>query len=248
MKLFVLSLFMLLTLSVSAQFSLEGKLRTLRPLTIKVSDLAGNVIVACPVKSGKEFKTKPIHIKNDLYVVHFGDYTERIILSDTPVKINGFLDDLQPDNSTLEFEGIDQHLKYLEIEGACWEDGKRFRRDIFKSYAENDATLNPVVRATLVHEKKSLLGLDYETYKGILDRIPEDKREAEVVKFLVREVANRAKYALGQEAYNFTFVDMDGKNVSLTDFRENSCCLIFLLLGVEAVGRKRKSWYQFMMN
>ena len=41
---------------------------------------------------------------------------ERIILSDTPVKINSFLDDLQPD-STLEFEGIDQHLKYLEIEG-----------------------------------------------------------------------------------------------------------------------------------
>ena len=227
MKLFVLSLFMLLTLSVSAQFSLEGKLRTLRPLTIKVSDLAGNVIVACPVKSGKEFKTKPIHIKNDLYVVHFGDYTERIILSDTPVKINGFLDDLQPDNSTLEFEGIDQHLKYLEIEGACWEDGKRFRRDIFKSYAENDATLNPVVRATLVHEKKSLLGLDYETYKGILDRIPEDKREADVVKFLVREVANRAKYALGQEAYNFTFVDMDGKNVSLTDFRGKFVLLDF---------------------
>ena len=42
MKLFVLSLFMLLTLSVSAQFSLEGKLRTLRPLTIKVTDLSGN--------------------------------------------------------------------------------------------------------------------------------------------------------------------------------------------------------------
>lgn len=227
MKLLVSSLLILLTLSVSAQFSLQGKLRTLRPLIIKVSDLVGNVIIESPVKSGKEFKTKPIHIKTDLYIVHFGDYAEKIILSDSPVKISGFLDDHQPENSSMEFEGIDLHLKYLKIAGACWEYGKGFRRDVFRGYVEDDVMLDPVVRATLVHEKKSFLGLDYETYKRVLDRIPEDKREAEVVKFLIREVANRAKYALGQEAYNFTFVDMDGKNVSLTDFRGKFVLLDF---------------------
>ncbi len=226
MKLLVLSLFVFFTVSVSAQFSLSGKLRTLHPLAIKVCDLAGNTIVECPIESGKEFRTESVHIKNDLYLVYFGEYIEKIILTDNPVEIKGFLDDQQPENSSIEFEGIDLHMKYLEISGLSWIDGKGSKRDVFQCYAEDDA-IDPIVRATLVHEKRGFLGLDYESYKRILDRIPKDKREAEVVKFLIREVADRKKYALGQEVYNFTFIDVNGKNVSLTDFRGKFVLLDF---------------------
>ena len=116
----------------------------------------------------------------------------------------------------MEFEGIDLYLKFLEISEKCW-DG-RFNKEIFKSYVEDDLTLDPVVRATLMYTKKIFLGHDYEPYKRVLDRISESEREALVVKYLVKEVAERKNAALGAEAYDFTFVDLENKEVSLSDY------------------------------
>ncbi|HJA14444.1 MAG TPA: hypothetical protein H9796_05100, partial [Candidatus Butyricimonas faecavium] len=62
MKFFIIIFFVLLVNSVSAQFSLQGKLRTLSPVSIKVTDLAGNVIAECTVKNNEKFRTAPVHI------------------------------------------------------------------------------------------------------------------------------------------------------------------------------------------
>ena len=69
------------------------------------------------MKNGEEFRTEPVHIRKDLYVFHFGEYTENIILTDNPVTLNGFFNDKEPGNSSMEFEGIDLHLQFLEING-----------------------------------------------------------------------------------------------------------------------------------
>lgn len=217
MKFFVIIFFILLASSVSAQFSLKGKLRTLSPVSVKVTDLAGNVIAECMVKNGEEFRTEPVHIRKDLYVLHFGEYTENIILTDNPVTLNGFFNDKEPGNSSMEFEGIDLHLQFLEINEKCW--GQMFDKDVFKSYAEEDQTLDPVVRASLMYCRKIFLGHDYEPFKRVLDMISENERDAQVVQFVIDEVTKRKSAALGGEAYNFTFVDLEGKNVSLSDFR-----------------------------
>lgn len=225
MKLFISILFIFMTFSVSAQFSLQGKLRTLRPLTIKVTDLAGNTIVECPVKSGKEFKTKPINIGTDLYIFHIGDYTEQIILTNNAMSINGFLNEQKPEESALEFEGIDLHMKFLEIVGKCKE--RIFKKEVFANFVEKDESLDPVTRAALMYVNKIYLGHDYESYKRVLDLIPEDKREAQVVKYLVDEVTKRQDIALGTQAYNFTFADVDGNKISLSDFRGKFVMLDF---------------------
>lgn len=225
MKWCILILFAFMTFSVSAQFSLQGKLRTLRPLIIKVTDLAGNTIVECPVKSGKEFKTKPINIGTDLYIFHIGDYMEQIILTNNTVSINGFLNEQKPEESTLEFEGIDLHMKFLEIVGKCKD--QIFKKEVFANFVEKDESLDPVTRAALMYVNKIYLGHDYESYKRVLDLIPEDKREAQVVKYLVDEVTKRQDIALGTQAYNFTFVDVDGNKISLSDFRGKFVMLDF---------------------
>ena len=216
MRLLISILFICVTLSVSAQFSLQGKLRTLRPLTIKVTDLVGNTIVEYPVKSDKEFKTKPVNIREDLYIFHIGDYTEQIILTNNVVSMNGFLNDQKPEDSTLEFEGIDLHMKLLEIMGQCKE--QVFKKEVFKNFVEKDESLEPVIRGALMYLNKIYLGHDYESYKRVLDLIPEDGREAQVVKYLVDEVTKRQSIAIGTQAYDFTFVDVDGNEVSLSDF------------------------------
>lgn len=225
MKLLVSTLFILLTLSVSAQFSLQGKLRTLRPLTIKVTDLAGKTIVECPVKSGVEFKTKPVHIKKDLYNVHFGSYSEMMILTDSPVRMKGFLNEDRPEESTTEFEGIDLYMQY--VDAVARYKVANNKRDAIQGIVEKDATLDPVVRVSLMYLNKGLFELDYESYKRVLDLIPENEREAQVMKFLVDEVAHRQKFALGKQAYNFTFVDLNGKDVSLSDFKGKLVLLDF---------------------
>ena len=225
MKLFVSTLLVLLTLSVSAQFSLQGKLRTLRPLTIKVIDLAGNTIVECPVESGKEFKTKPVHIKKDLYNVHFGNYMEKMILTDNPLKLKGFLSEDRPEESSMEFDGIDLYMQYLDAMAKF--KASSAKRVTIQDIVENDLTIDPVVRASLIYVNKIFFDLDYESYKRMLDLIPEKERESQVVKWLVDEVARRQKFALGQQAYDFTFVDLNGKDVSLSDFRGKFVLLDF---------------------
>ena len=225
MKLLISILFTLLTLSVSAQFSLKGKLRTLRPLTIKVTDLAGNTIVECAVENAKEFKTSPVHIKKDLYNIHFGNYTEKMILSDSPLRLKGFLNENRPEESSIEFEGIDLYLEYLDIMDKFKTAGSR--REVLQNFVNHDSTVDPVVRASLMYMNKIFFDLDYESAKQVLDMIPGDERESQVVKSLVDEVASRQKFALGQQAYNFTFVDLDGKKVSLTDFRGKFVLLDF---------------------
>ena len=93
-----------------------------------------------------------------------------------------------------------------------------FPKEVAKKI-EEDQTLDPVVRASLMYCRKIFLGHDYEPFKRVLDMISENERDAQVVQFVIDEVTKRKSAALGGEAYNFTFVDLEGKNVSLSDFR-----------------------------
>lgn len=226
MRLLIITFILLSTLSVSAQFSLQGKLRTLHPLTIKVCDLKGTVITECEIKSNKEFKTKPVHIITDLYVIHFGEYTENLILTDNPLKLSGFLNDKNPESSTMNFDGIDLHLQYLDI-NARFFNGNRFLKTEFLKVVQSDKTILPVIRATLMHENENLVGKAFEPYKRVLDMISEEEREAQVIQFIMNEVAKRQHVAVGQPAPDFTFVDVDGNNVSLKDFRGKFVLLDF---------------------
>lgn len=225
MRTFIFCVSLLFSLTASAQFFLQGKLRTLHPVKIKVTDLAGNTITECTVESDKEFRTKPIHISKDLYVFHFGDHVENIILTDNPVTLKGFLNEQKPEGSSMDFEGIDLHMQMLQISEACYD--RIFKRDLFMEYVENDSSLDPVIRASLMYVRKSVLGHDYETFKKVLDRIPADQRESLVVKFVESEVKMRESAALGANATDFTFMDLNGKEVSLSDFRGKFVLLDF---------------------
>lgn len=227
MKLFIILISLIgATLNASAQFSLSGKLRTLRPLTIRVCDLEGNVVTECQVESNKEFNTKPTLIRKDLYTVHFGDYTENLILTDTPLVLSGFFNADKPEESSMNFEGIDLHLKYLEAD-ARYRDGAYFHRDRFWNVTQADDSLEPVVRATMVYTNHSKLGQAYEPFKAVLDKIPDDARGSLVVQHLMNEVAKRQAVALGNPAPDFAFIDIKGDTVRLSDFQGKLVLLDF---------------------
>ena len=69
-------------------FSIKGRLRTSRPVEIKVVDLNGKTIVSCSIINGQEFETKNVNIKPDLYTLHLGKYKEQVILTNNVVSVD----------------------------------------------------------------------------------------------------------------------------------------------------------------
>lgn len=217
MKLALCIFWILCSLSGMAQFSIEGKLRTLRPVEIKVVDLEGKTIMSCHVINGQEFKTKSITLTPDLYTLHLGEYTESVILTNTTLSIRGFLDDRKPESSSLDFEGINTQTDYLVVE----ERFKNYRGDRLELLRElrESSDFNPIVYATLMYLCKDWIGLYYEPFKEALDFMPRELQGSLLQEALKKEVKDRKHFAIGAQAVDFTYVDPRGKNVSLSDFR-----------------------------
>ena len=197
-------------------FSIKGRLRTSRPVEIKVVDLNGKTIVSCSIINGQEFETKNVNIKPDLYTLHLGKYKEQVILTDNVVSVHGFLDDHNPANSNLEFEGIDRYMTYLELLGEF--EGRQDRLEMLDEWIEK-SDLDMLAYATLLYTRKDWVGLWYEPFKKALDKMPRELQESLVVEDLRKEVKNRERYALGTQSIDFTYVDPKGNKISLSDFR-----------------------------
>ena len=217
MKLVWCILGILCSFSAMAQFSIEGKLRTLRPVEIKVVDMNGETVISHQVVNGQEFKTKSINLTPDLYTLHLGEYTEPVLLTNNTIVIRGFLDDQKTSNSSLNFSGIDMQMEYLTLEEKL-KSQQGDRLELLREL-QNSPDFNPIVYATLMHLCKDWIGWYYEPFKEALDRMPKDSYKSLVVKALEKEVKDRVGFAIGAQAFNFTFVDPQGKDVNLKDLR-----------------------------
>lgn len=200
------------TVPVLAQsvLTITGKLRVLSPLEIKITTIDGKVVMQTHVSMNGVFELGPKEIVPDLYILWLGKTQQPIYLTNTNVTIKGYYDATKPENSSLVFTGIDDFLelsKWIPTE-------KNSRKK----------TINPEVRGKLNGTMYSALAylsdMDaLESNKLLLDEIPEDFHEVLSVKWLTRKVDSLAKFAIGAEAYNFTYVDPKGKEVRLSDFR-----------------------------
>ena len=73
MKLIRLSLILLLLCSTTPLWSdsglqFKGKLRLLKPTTLQVKDLNGNLILSCPINQNGVFETEKKDIISDVYI------------------------------------------------------------------------------------------------------------------------------------------------------------------------------------
>lgn len=68
---------------------------------------------------------------------------------------------------------------------------------------------------------------DYYSNKMLLDMIPENERTSFVAKWLVNRVEVLSHQIINAECPDFTFIDANGKNVSLKDFRGKIVVLDF---------------------
>lgn len=218
-----LSLILLLLWSTTPLWSddgllFKGKLRLLKPTTLQVKDLKGSLILSCPINQNGVFETEKKNILPDVYTLYIGNTEQNIYLENTPININGFFDEKNPEQSSLSFTGIDPFLT-------------------LQNYmpAEKDpdiATISTSVKGKLTPSMASALAYladvnDYQSNKMLLDMIPEQDRKSLSAKWLVNRVEILSHQIIGAECPDFTFTDANGKNVSLKDFRGKIVVLDF---------------------
>lgn len=207
----MLLLFLGSIISVSAQsgLKLSGKLRVLNPVEIRVENLNGNLVLSTKVSGEGTFITSTKEIIPDLYILWIGKTSQPVYLTNTEVTIKGYYDDVNPGNSSLTFTGIDEFLelsRWIPVE---------------KSLKKK--TIAPEVQGKLRGTMYSALAYlseiaAYEPNKMLLDQVPEEERDALTARWLMHRVDSLSRFAVGAKAYDFEYVDQDGKMVRLSDF------------------------------
>ena len=223
MKLIRLSLILLLLCSTTPLWrdgglQFKGKLRLLKPTTLQVKDLNGNLILSCPISQNGVFETEKKEISPDVYTLYIGNTEQNIYFENVPVSINGFFDEKNPEQSSLSFTGIDSFLtlqNYMPTEKDP---------DIATISASVKGKLTPGMAAALAYLANVN---DYYSNKMLLDMIPENERTSFVAKWLVNRVEVLSHQIINAECPDFTFIDANGKNVSLKDFRGKIVVLDF---------------------
>lgn len=196
----------------------KGKLRLLKPTTLQVKDLNGNLILSCSINQNGVFETKKKNIIPDVYTLYIGNTEQNIYLENNPVTINGYFDEKNAEQSSLTFTGIDPFLtlqNYIPAE-----------RDADKATISTAAKgkLTPSMAAALAYLANVN---DYYSNKMLLDMIPENERTSFAAKWLVDRVEVLSHQIIGADCPDFTFIDANGKNVSLKDFRGKIVVLDF---------------------
>lgn len=215
--------------NVSAQFQITGKLRTLRPLTLKIEDLNGKIIVECKIINGQEFKTDKTNIEDDLYIMTIGECSDKIIFSNNTVIMKGYFNDKNTEGNSLSMSGteINEQLKIFIPKYSADGHNKTFQKssEYIDKYMTDFPNTNPLVYAVGVYLNKDII-LNYETFKHVLDK--QDKRsKALVVSQIKNESTKRESYRLGGDAEEWTLVDKNENKVSLKDFKGKIVLLDF---------------------
>lgn len=209
---FIVVFLLLGNLSVFAQSGLRvsGKLRTLEPIELRVVNIEGQTILLSKIESNRPFSIGPEKIVPDVYFLCLGETKQAVYLTNTEITIKGYYDSKNPNNSSLEFTGINEFLaltKWLPIE-----------LDPQKKQIAGE------VKGKLQGNQYSVLAYladmgSYEPNKMLLDLIPDDARNTLSAKWLIRRVDSLSKFMIGAQAYDFEYVNQQGKKVRLSDYR-----------------------------
>jgi hypothetical protein len=193
-----------------AGLKLSGKLRVLEPTEIRLETIFGERILTVQVENNQAFQTECKEITPDVYVLYVGETRQPIYLTNKEVTIKGFYDNKNVDNSSISFTGID---KYYEL--AEW---------LPKEKVDRKKTISPEVKGKLETSMYSALAYlanipVYEPNKFLWDCMSEEAKTTYSGKWLGQRLDSLKNLAIGAKAYDFTYVDPEGREVRLSDFQ-----------------------------
>lgn len=211
-------LFCCLTVWAGNDLKISGKVKVLKPTTLQVKDLNEKVILSCTIGTDGTFTTEEKTISPDVYILYMGKTEQKIYLENNQVTISGYFDELNPEQSSLSFTGIDS---FLELQSYMPEESDKDKQIIS---ASAKGKLTPGMAAALAYLADVS---DYPSNKMLLDMIPDKDKNSLSAKWLVNQVEILSHQVIGATCPDFTFVDANGKKISLKDFRGKIIVLDF---------------------
>lgn len=212
LRLPLLCLMVLISTVLHAEFSLSGKIRTLRPVAFSLTNMNGDTILTSTLKSGVLFKTETVSINEDYYILHLGNLKMAVIFGNNPITIKGFLDDKNPTNTDLIFEGAPlTSLLAKEKSNIKIKSGEA----ILKGF--NDAC-DPLVQASIICEINADYSTGYEQIARLSAKLNEKNNESLLAKKIGNMVSLMKQTSIGSKIQSVDFLDQEGKLVSLSDF------------------------------
>jgi len=196
---------------------LKGNIKTVAPITIAVESLSGQTIFKANIdKNNGAFELGPVSVIPDLYVFSIGKTRQKLFLVNDTVTISGYYDDMDSQNSNLEFSGLDEHFKLME----------------FAPKTSWDFKLNPNAFTALNFKELTALAYlfnsdKYDFNNNFLQKIPENERQTESAKWLVKTVDSLKQYTAGVVAPDFELPNENNKMMALKDFRGKIVVLDF---------------------
>lgn len=196
---------------------LKGNIKTVTAIAISLKSLSGQTIFKTDIDKNKgTFELGPVSVVPDLYVLSIGKTVQKLFLVNHTVTINGYYDDMDSQNNNLEFNGLDEHFKMMEFAPkTSWD----FKLDPNAFTALNFRELTAL--AYLFNSDK------YDFNYNFLQKIPENERQTESAKWLVKTVDSLKQYTAGVIAPDFELPNENNKMVTLKDFRGKIVVLDF---------------------
>lgn len=203
-------IFSLLPVFAANDLHLSGRIRVLSPQNITLSTLGGETLAATEISGKGDFDFGEIPAPPDIYRLCIGTVCQYLYLAGGEVAVKGFYDHLTLENTSLEVTGIDDYIAisaWLPVEGDPSK--KTLRPEAFEH-------LKPEMLAAWAFLSDIE---EYEPNRRILEKVPQEMRTSEAGRWLQHRVDSLAAFAVGAVAPDFTFVDPQGKAVSLKDYR-----------------------------
>ncbi len=219
----ILLIFSLIIISgtAKAQFRLTGKIRTLKPIIVSLTDLNGEIIYYDTIISGREFSTGDKEIREDLYKLKLGELEKYIIFENTPVNIKGFLDDTRPGNTNLEFSGTTLNNNFINA------------TDEFKKSAGGqnwnaiEDRYNPLILSSIVYTNKDYFFTKEEIINNLVNKLNESDKQSVVICELLKLKSVIDHYSVGSALVDFNLPDINGNYFSTANFKGKYILLDF---------------------
>lgn len=209
-----------------SQMQISGKIRSLKPITIVVEDINGNVILSHAIDKSGVFTAQVKEIKTDLYKIKIESSEIYMVLENKPFTINGFFNNQNTKASNLAMKGAELNNIY-DVKNAefC-----RNRDSALKSVTDFIASTptlgEQIAMLATLYINNDYLNADYEQIATVLEKCQTVKNS--IVYAKIEELKNAYYYfSPNAPAYNFTAQDVNGKKYSLSDFKGKMVLLDF---------------------
>ena len=201
--------------SATAQFRLNCKIRAIGSVKVTLTNLNNDTLINGVVRSGEEFSSGILDIKEDLYMLSIGMIKRDVILGNSPIQIKGFVDAKNENTSNIQIIGSPQSDSLYNALGLFKNWGKGAW-----DWTKIENGFSPMVLTSVVVQNEQFFAQKYEILK-LLNESYSYEVKKNLLSSRIREIFTTAdNFKVGAKLTDFTLPDRNGVMHSTSQMRD----------------------------